>query len=191
MKVIGIITRESFSEEQHDIDYLYSNIVKIIYKCGAIPLGVVLNVNYKEIIDMCDGIIFQGGNNFQEYDLEALLYCYENNIPTLGICLGMQLMGYAFNGKLINIDGHKNIYHEIYVTKDSKLYSIFKKNRIKVNSRHKSVLESTSLKITSRSNDGYIESIEDCSKKFFVGVQWHPEDINQKEIFQKLIDSSY
>ena len=191
MKIIGIITRKSISKENHDIDYSYSNIVKMIYECGAIPIGIVLNKNYKKTIDICDGIIFQGGDNFQEYDLEALLYCYEKNIPTLGICLGMQLMGYAFDGELIDIKNHKDTYHEIYVNKDSKLYNIFNKEKIKVNSRHKSVLKSTNLKITSKSIEGYIESIEDSSKKFFIGVQWHPEDINQDILFKKLIESTY
>lgn len=191
MKIVGIITRKSKSEEDHNIDYIYSNIAKMIYDCGAIPIGIVLNEKYKNVIDICDGIIFQGGDSFLEYDKEALLYCYENDIPTLGICLGMQLMGCVFGGKLIDIRGHKNTYHEIKIDKDSKLYSVFNNEIIKVNSRHKSVLKNTNLNITSKSMDGYIESIEDSSKKFFIGVQWHPEDIEQIEIFKKLIDSTY
>lgn len=191
MRIIGIVTRKSISKEKHNIDYLYSNIIKMVYKCGAIPVGIVLNENYKKIVDICDGIIFQGGDNFQKYDKEALLYCYENNIPTLGICLGMQLMGYVFDGELISVKGHKDTYHEIVIDKKSKLYNIFNKDKIKVNSRHKSILKNTSLKITSKSNEGYIESIEDSLKKFFIGVQWHPEDINQKELFKKLIESIY
>ena len=191
MKIIGIVTRKSKSEENHNIDYLYSNIVKTLYKCGAIPVGIVLDKNYKKTIDICDGVIFQGGSNFQKYDKETLLYCYKNDIPTLGICLGMQLIGCIFGGKLIDVVGHKNTYHDIKITKDSVLYNIFSNDIIKVNSRHKSVLKNTNLKITSKSIDGYIESIEDSNKKFFIGVQWHPEDINQLELFQKLVDSSY
>ena len=191
MRIIGIITRKSKSEEKHNIDCIYSNIVRMIYSCGAIPVGLVLNKNYKKVIDICDGIIFQGGDSFQEYDEKALIYCYKKDIPTLGICLGMQLMGYVFNGELIDIENHKNTYHEISIDKKSKLYKIIKKEKIEVNSRHNSVLKNTKLKITSKSIDGYIESIEDSNKKFFIGVQWHPEDINQIKIFKKLIESIY
>ena len=191
MKIIGIITRKSISEENHNINYIYSNIAKVIYKCGAIPIGIVLDKNYKKTIDICDGIIFQGGNSFQEYDKEALIYCYKKDIPTLGICLGMQLMGCIFGGKLINVKGHKNTHHKIVIDKNSKLYNIFNKEKIKVNSRHNYALKNTKLKITSKSIDGYIESIEDSNKNFFIGVQWHPEDIEQLEIFQKLIATIY
>ena len=187
MKIIGIITRNSISEEGHKIDYIYSNIAKIVYDCGAIPIGLVLTENYKKVIDICDGIIFGGGDNFGKYDAEALIYCYEKNIPTLGICLGMQLMGSVFEGKLINIDGHKKTYHEIIIDKNSKLYTILKKEKILVNSRHKSVLKNTDLDVSSKSYDGYIESIEDKNKKFFVGVQWHPEDIKMRELFREMI----
>lgn len=189
MKIVGIITRKSTSKENHNIDYIYSNISNMIYQCGAIPIGIVLNSNYKETINICDGIIFEGGDNFQKYDSEALLYCYENDIPTLGICLGMQLMGCVFNGVLMDVDKHKNICHDVIIDKNSKLFNIFKKEKIRVNSRHKSALKNTNLNISSRSRDGYIESVEVLNKKFFVGVQWHPEDINQFRIFQKLVDS--
>ena len=191
MKIIGIITRKSKSEEKHNIDYIYSNISNMIYKCDVIPIGIVLNKNYKSSIDICDGIIFEGGDSFQRYDKVALLYCYKKNIPTLGICLGMQLMGSVFGGKIIDVENHKNIYHDVIIDKNSKLFNILKKEKIRVNSRHKSVLKNTSLKITSKSLDGYIESIEDSNKKFFIGIQWHPEDINQLKIFQKLVDSTY
>ena len=73
----GIITRKSKSEEKHNIDYIYSNISNMIYKCDVIPIGIVLNKNYKSSIDICDGIIFEGGDSFQKYDKEALLYCYK------------------------------------------------------------------------------------------------------------------
>lgn len=191
MKIIGIVTKKGKSNENHNIDYIYSNISKMIYKCNAIPVGIVLNKNYKETIDICDGIIFGGGDNFEKYDQEALLYCYKKDIPTLGICLGMQLMGYVFEGKIVNVDNHKNTFHIIKIDKNSKLYKAINKEELLVNSRHKSVLKNTSLKITSKSVDGYIESIEDSNKKFFVGVQWHPEDINQEGIFKKLIDYTY
>ena len=197
MLTIGIVTREYKSEEGHDIDVIYSDIVSAIYKNGGTPLGIVLNDNYKELIDICDGIVFQGGDSFEEYDKRALKYAYEVDKPVLGICLGMQLMGILFNGTMIDIIGHKKILnyaHSININKNSILYDILKTDYIKVNSRHKSVIKNTKLLVSALSNDGYIEAIEASDRKFFLGVQWHPEnmidyDEKQNSIFKYFIDS--
>jgi len=193
--IIGIITRKSKSIENHNINIIYNDIVKSIIKNGGIPIGITLYENYKELIDMCNGIIFQGGDDFEKYDFEALKYAYEIDKPVLGICLGMQLMGVLFDGYMIDIYNHKkvlNYAHEIRIKRNSKLYNIFKSDIIKVNSRHKSVIKNTKLNISALSQDGYIEAIEDLNKRFFIGVQWHPEsmvkyDNKQNNLFKYFI----
>jgi len=193
--IIGIITRKSKSQENHNINIIYDDIYTSIYNNGGIPVGIVLNNNYKELISICDGIIFQGGDDFERYDSDTLKYLYEIDKPVLGICLGMQLMGMLFNGTMIDINNHKkslNYAHSVKVNRSSKLYNILKKDIIKVNSRHKSVIKGTGLDISAISQDGFIEAIEDKNKKFFIGVQWHPEsmsnyDNNQNNIFKYFI----
>lgn len=197
MPIIGIITRKSISEENHDINIIYDDIQKAVIKNNGIPIAITLYSNYKQLIDMCDGIIFQGGDDFELYDFEALKYAYEIDKPVLGICLGMQLMGMLFEGNMIDIDNHKKklaYVHEIKIKRNSKLYNIFKSNSIKVNSRHKSVIKNTKLNISAISQDGYIEAVEASNKKFFLGVQWHPEtmisyDNKQNNLFKYFIKS--
>lgn len=176
--IIGIITRKSISKEGHDISITYKDIEYCIINNGGIPIGLTLTSNYRELIKLCDGIIFQGGDDFELYDLDALKYIHEIDKPVLGICLGMQLMGVFFGGKMLDINNHKKILsyvHSVYISKNTKLYNIFKNNIIKVNSRHKSVIKGLKNNIVAISNDGYIEAVEDSSKKFFIGIQWHPE----------------
>lgn len=197
--IIGIITRESNSIENHKINIIYDNIVKAVINNDGLPIGLTLYDNYKELINICDGIIFQGGDDFEKYDLDALKYVHKIDKPVLGICLGMQLMGVLFNGEMIDINNHKkklNYAHEVKIKRNSKLYNILKSDIIKVNSRHKSIIKKTNLDIVGISQDGYIEAIEDKSKKFFVGVQWHPEtmikyDQKQNNIFKYFIKSCY
>lgn len=178
--VIGIITRSSKSLENHNISIVYKNIEKAIITNGGVSIGITLYDNYKELINMCDGIIFQGGDDFEKYDFEALKYIYDIDKPVLGICLGMQLMGMLFDGQMIDINNHKKYLdyaHSIKIKRNSKLYNIFKTDIIKVNSRHKSVIKNTKLSVTAVSNDGYVEALEFQNKRFFIGVQWHPESM--------------
>lgn len=195
--IIGIVTRIQKSEENHNIYVIYKSIVNAVINNGGIPIGIILDDNYKKVLDMCDGIIFQGGDNPEIIDYYALKYLYDINKPVLGICLGMQEMGLLFNGKLKQVLNHKkklNYVHGVKINKTSKLYNIYKSDYIKVNSRHKDRLIKTDLDIVGISDDGTIEAIEDKNKKFFIGVQWHPEsminyDTLQNNIFKYFINS--
>ena len=45
------------------------------------------------------------------------------------------------------------------------------------------------------SEDGFPEAMEVKSKRFFIGVQWHPEnmteyDINMKKLFENFIEEA-
>lgn len=174
---IGIITRTSIIDDKK-FDIVVDNIYRKLKQFNVSVVGIILDSNYKNVIDECDGIIFQGGSVFEEYDMEALKYIYEKDIPTLGICLGMQLMGVFLDGTLEEIDGHLNTEHDVIINRHSKIYD--NNTIVKVNSRHKYVLKDTNAQIVGRDMYGNIEAIEDKNKKFFVGVQWHPEDIDDK-----------
>lgn len=197
MPIIGIITRKSISEEKHNIHIIYDSIINAINRYCCIPIGIYLDKNYKDVLNICDGVIYEGGDDLEEYELESLKYLYDNNKPVLCICMGMQSMGLLFNGELIEIKNHKkklNYAHEIYINRYSKIYNILKKDTIKVNSRHNYVVKNPKLKVSAISNDGYIEAIEDSSKKFFIGVQWHPESMIdysdiQNKIFEEFVKS--
>ena len=73
---------------------------------------------------------------------------------------------------------------------DYAILSILKKTGLNV----KDYLICTDLSIVGISNDGIIEAIEDKNKRFFIGVQWHPEsmieyDSIQNKIFKKFINA--
>lgn len=154
-------------------------------------------------IDLCDGIILEGGITICDYEQEIAKYCIEKNIPLLGICCGCINMALATGGSisLENYDylkeKHFNLsnmeMHDVIIDKDSKLYSMIKKEKFVVNSIHKCKIDNPgaySIKVFA--NDNIIELLELNGKGFNIGVQWHPEFITDKEeenqIFKEFID---
>ena len=81
---------------------------------------------------------------FTIFDRYILEYAIEKDIPTLGVCLSMQMTScYKENIELIKNESsieHFNLdddlVHSVKIDKDSKLYQILNKDRIMVNSIH-------------------------------------------------------
>ncbi|MBP3461201.1 MAG: gamma-glutamyl-gamma-aminobutyrate hydrolase family protein [Bacilli bacterium] len=182
--IIGIIIRKN--QKRYSIK---EDVINVFLNKNTIPIGI-FNKD-KELIDKCNGILLPGGDDIEKEDLEIIKYIYEKDIPCLGICLGMQEMGYLFNGEMNKISNYNHLkpdekyVHEITINKKSKLYQILKKEKIKVNSRHKDYLVKTDLDISSISD--VIESIEDKNKRFFIGLQWHPESMIKYDINSNLL----
>ena len=177
--IIGIILRNETLPSKNKILYINKEIIKIINKNNGIPIGIDIK-NVYEIINNIDGFIFQGGNEYPKEEKKLIKYLHKNNIPTLGICLGMQEIAESFDGTLQEIENHQNTTHEINIRQNTKLYDIIKKDKTIVNSRHKFAIKKTNLEI-SATNENTIEAIEDKKKDFFIGVEWHPESLNNKD----------
>ncbi len=179
---------KSVSDEGNLINYIYSNFYKLDLEIFPIALTNIDDVVAS--IKKCRGIIMQGGDDYLPIHLEIIKYLYDNDIPLLAICMSMQAMGVLFNGQLDYINNHKskNKYaHKILIKKDTLLYDILRINQIWVNSYHKQCLKTTTLDVSSYSN--CIESIEDKRKKFFLGIQWHPEKmIEYDKLERKIFD---
>ena len=189
--IIGIISRDYKSETNKLINITYTDIISSVLKSGGVPISIPSNTNIDDYLNICNGFILQGGDDIDSHNLNTIKILKEKNIPLLGICLGMQEMFY--NNNMIDIPNHHlNSLHEINIKKNTLLYKVLKKEKILVNSRHKSSIKNTEYKISSISKDNIIESIEDNKHKFFLGLQWHPEnlydiDSNSKKIFDYFV----
>ena len=121
----------------------------------------------------------------------------ERRVPLLGICGGMQVLAVVGGGTLIqdiatrfpNALEHEQptdpteTWHSVNLL-DDQWKSWFGESRIEVNStHHQAVDELGQCVVTGRSDDGIIEAIEIQGLPFCVGVQWHPELLDNR-IFQ-------
>ena len=184
--IIGIITRNGVSSNGNNTKVIYSDIVSSIIKSGGVPIGI-FNDNINDYYNICSGFIFQGGDLIEEENFDILKKLYENDKPVLAICLGMQEMAISFNGKVIDICNTViNREHGIKIDINSLLYKIIGSDYIIVNSRHKSIVSNTNLSV-SAINNNEIEAIEDDKKRFFIGVQWHPENLYDTSVCAKKI----
>ena len=141
MKVIIGIVPACKRNDENPYEYRYSfinNYSKKILKNNALPIGILLNdcKMDEDILNICDGFLFPGGNRFEKFHLEILIHAIKYNKPVLGICLGMQVMVYydilkkyidEFNLSL-NIDNLWNAYLKIKDDKIFKLADIKKPN---------------------------------------------------------------
>ncbi len=198
MLKIGILMREDKNITNKDVYIIYKSLVDWLKNCLIIPLCPQNSLEaLKPLIASLDGVILGGGSDYDSNDLAITEYLYQQNIPTLGICLGMQMMATLWNGDMEDVaDHHTNrMYaHDVFIKENSKLSAILKNSCIKVNSRHHSAIVKTTLDISAVSEDNVVEAIEARNKNFFIGVQWHPEDladINSKRLLEAFLKECY
>ena len=155
--------REAVSKLEKETMHVEDGYRRAVIQSGGIPFmilpvqnnsfeGSVSEMTKKEeqelisILNLCDGIIMPGGHRIFEYDKFICKYALDNDIPLLGICLGMQVMASVDCSpqktiKLIDTGViHKiteKFAHKFKVNKDSFLYNIVENEEFMVNSRHK------------------------------------------------------
>lgn len=136
-----------------------------------------------------------------ERDLAELLtirLAFNRQMPILGICRGMQALAMALDGKVIQdiergrygkqdmpallkhsqqTDSRSEPTHSVRIEKNSVLYSLFNREKIYVNSFHHQAVEvcGRHFNMSAMAPDGVIEAMESSEYKPVMGVQWHPE----------------
>jgi putative glutamine amidotransferase len=229
--IIGIVGRPDITKDDEMIVGVGEAYRIAVIKKGGLPFIILppQDIKYEEniprdiagltdeekkdlirMINLCDGIIMPGGYKWYEYDIFICNYAIDNNIPLLGICMGMQLMGQVDNIKS-NLVGDTNIkndtiidhnqkdvqyVHKVNISKGSFLYKILGKDVIEVNSRHNYHIKNVNFfNVVAYSEDNLIEAIELPSNNFALGVQWHPEkmidyDENADKIFVEFMNKT-
>lgn len=129
--------------------------------------------------------------------LEAAL---ERDMPVLAICRGSQVMNVARGGDLVQHlpdevgdEKHKHTPgtfadHDVSVEDGSRLASVLGE-RAPVKSHHHQGFGKVGegLRVVAHAEDGTIEAVEDPTRRFALGVLWHPEAGEDARLFEELV----
>jgi para-aminobenzoate synthetase component 2 len=163
-------------------DSFVFNIVQYLDELGAVTHVVKNEEIEPKYCQNFDGVVISPGpGNPQNAgaSIDVVKYCDRREIPILGICLGLQVIGATYGAKISSapelLHGRTSeILHD-----GTDLFKDIPNNFIATR-YHSLAIESDSvpaeLQVTARCSDGTIMGISHRSKKI-VGVQFHPEAV--------------
>jgi putative glutamine amidotransferase len=127
-------------------------------------------------------------------------------LPLLGICRGAQLLNARRGGNLFqDLKSQRKLTSNrrtilplktLLTEPGTYLASVLKTDRCRVNSLHNQAIDrvGSGLQVSGHDLDGIIQAVEDPSRAFLVGVQWHPEFLilisRQRRLFGELIKAA-
>lgn len=227
---IGCDVSSTAKGEKREKAFVYLSYVDSVRRAGAVPLLIPPQPeNAGELAENLDGILLAGGfdcdpvcygetahasvqtmdSRRQDGDLALARLGHERRIPTLGVCLGVQLMAIVSGGKLVQdirsefpnalqheSDPSHRIRHEVMVFPGTRIAELIGSGTFNVNSTHHQAVRTVggSFRVAAEAPDGIVEAIEDPAHPFYLGVQWHPEDMggesSSDRLFAAFIDAA-
>ena len=234
MKPLIGLSPSYYEHKEMDRSILGKSYTDSVQKAGGLPVlipPIIERNDLAQLIQKLDGIVLTGGDDLHpeyygespdpltpkpfhlrrgEHDRQIFEYVWENKIPTLAICLGMQEVNVFLGGSLYqdipvqftNPKVHKigewfEARHGVKLEKGSLLNKLTGKSMVDTNSAHHQAIKEVpeTLEITGRCSDGLIEVLEPRDRSIpLLAVQWHPEsetnDVVGIDLFKWLVTES-
>ena len=200
-----------YSPTKNSVNNTYVNSILMN---GGVPYLIPVTDDVevlRQVVAQLDGIVFTGGEDFapayfgeeehehlgevnvnrDTYDLTLFKLASDRNIPTLGICRGLQLINVGMGGTLYqdlpsqkpsDINHRQEeagtvATHSVSVVEGSLMHQILGEKEIQVNTFHHQAIKKLApgLKIVGWANDSVPEMIEAYPNRQILGTQFHPE----------------
>ena len=186
-------------------DVQISQYSQRVVQAGGVPMLMpsIEDVEvFAALLDAADGCVLIGGPDYDPrlYGEEAhpetslsrlrptcdIAFCREllkRDLPVLGICAGCQLLNIAAGGKLVqHVENHRKTTHPAKVTAEgffARALGRHPGDTVVVNSFHHQVVDAghlgAGLVVSAEAYDGTVEAIEIPGPRLVLGVQFHPE----------------
>lgn len=205
--------------------------VQAIVEAGGLPVMVPITEK-KELtehyLEFCDGVMILGSGldipaglfgetpsphqarvnaTKTNFECQLLEVAMKKNLPTLGICNGLQVLNVLRGGTLWqdlpsecgtqhkDPDATKPM-HRVDITPNTLLAKVVETESIEANSSHHQGIKDVGkgLVVNAKADDGLVEGLEDPSYDFLLAVQWHPEMMRgrreNRRLFEALLDAA-
>jgi carbamoyl-phosphate synthase small subunit len=151
------------------------NIIRNFVRRGLEVIVVPYNYNYNKIMEFKpNGVFISNGPGDPAIYEEAIQLAKElikNNIPTMGICLGNQIIGLAAGGSSYKLKyGHRGGNKTVINTETGKCYITSQNHGYCVKNFEQGGFKEFLINIDDKSNEGLVHE-----NKPILAVQFHPE----------------
>lgn len=204
--------------------------VRSVIDAGGLPILLPLNDEseagqevFEALLDLVDGVVLTGGGDVHPaaygadaddrtkytdaerdaWDTCVMRMIVEREIPTLGVCRGLQVANVVFGGTLSqHVEGHEaehlaaDTAHTVLVEPGTRLAALLGHGEAEVNSLHHQGIDALGpgVRAVATSADGVVEAIELEGSDHFLAVQWHPELLRHRPeqlgLFRDLVERS-
>jgi gamma-glutamyl-gamma-aminobutyrate hydrolase PuuD len=136
-------------------------------------------------------------------ELALLTAALERDMPVLAVCRGSQVLNVALGGDLeqhvpdrVGHEGHRAVAgtfseHAVEPVPGTCLAPLIGERAVVKSHHHQGYGRlGTGLREAARADDGTVEAIEDPSRRFTVGVLWHPEEGDDARLFEELVEQA-
>lgn len=203
---------------------IYSNnraYVHAVEHAGGVPILIPFLHDFRmfdTLLPRLDGLLLSGGididpalygeaphplceqpdKELDDIELKLANWALQEDIPTLGVCRGMQILNVALGGTLYQDihaqrphslhHSHRHmsrdyLAHRVNVLPGSRLAQLLGPDSFMVNSLHHQAVHMPGhdVVISGTADDGIAEILEVNGHRFILAAQFHPEEIYLKE----------
>ena len=213
--VIGIcasVERARWTYWDEEAAVLSMNYIRQVQAAGGIAVILPPDPVFPaEGLPLLDGVLLTGGADIGDvperdaFELALATAALEADVPVLGVCRGMQVMNVARGGTLIehlpDAVGHEDHRltpgafgdHDVRLKPGSLAARAAGEELHETKSHHHQGVDAVGdgLEVTGWATvDDLPEAIEDPSKRFALGVQWHPEADERSPLIAALVEAA-
>jgi putative glutamine amidotransferase len=212
--VIGLcaaVERARWTHWDDEAALLSMSYVRHVQAAGGIAVLLPPDPEPEAVLGFLDGLVLTGGADIGDaperdaFELALAGLALERDKPVLGVCRGMQVMNVARGGTLIphlpdavGHEDHRAVLgafgdHDVRLRDGSLAQRVVREDVHPTKSHHHQGVDRVGdgFEVTGWATvDDLPEAFEDPSKRFALGVQWHPEADDSSPLIAALVEAA-